>query len=74
MKIIFKWVIGFGIFMLIGTAGSSDLNNLTFGQVVLQLFVSLAFITLGYFGLGFTKAKVIRKIKRRRKTKFPQVA
>ena len=73
MKILLKWLIGIGVFMLIGTAGASDFNNLTFGQVVLQLFVSFAFIGLGYFGLGFTKVRR-KQVRKRRKTKYPQVA
>lgn len=74
MRKILKLLIGIGIIMLIGTAGASDLNNLTFEEVLIQLFISLAFIILGYFGLGSTKKKVSRKIKRCRKPKFPQVA
>jgi phage-related holin len=74
MRIVLKWLMGIGIFMLIETARASEIDSFTFGKVVLQLFVSMTFIILGYFGLGFTKAKVCRKLKRRRKTKFPQVA
>lgn len=73
MKILLKWLIGIGVFMLIGTAGASDVNNLTFGQLVQQLFIAFVFIGLGYFGLGFTKAKQ-RRVRKRRKTKFPQAA
>ena len=37
-----------GIFLLLGTAGSSDLNDITFSQMLYQMFISLLLFGMAY--------------------------
>lgn len=37
-----------GIFLLLGTAGASDLNDITFSQMLYQIFVSLLLFGMAY--------------------------
>ncbi|MBO5007381.1 MAG: hypothetical protein J6D26_00930 [Clostridia bacterium] len=37
-----------GIFLLLGTAGASDLNNITFSQMLYQVFISLLLFGTAY--------------------------
>lgn len=37
-----------GIFLLLGTAGASDLNNITFSQMLYQMFISLLLFGIAY--------------------------
>lgn len=37
-----------GIFLLLGTAGASDLNDITFSQMVYQMFISLLLFGMAY--------------------------
>ena len=37
-----------GIFLLLGTAGASDLNNITFSQMLYQVFISLLLFGMAY--------------------------
>ena len=37
-----------GIFLLLGTAGASDLNDITFSQMLYQIFVSLLLFGTAY--------------------------
>lgn len=37
-----------GIFLLLGTAGASDLNNITFSQMLYQMFISLLLFVMAY--------------------------
>lgn len=37
-----------GIFLLLGTAGASDLNNITFSQILYQMFISLLLFGIAY--------------------------
>jgi hypothetical protein len=76
MRIVLKGLIGIGVFMFIGTAGASDFNKISFRHILLQIFISVAFIVLGYFGLEIIKIwqKSVRKTKRQQKAKLPQAA
>ncbi len=37
-----------GIFLLLGTAGASDLNDITFSQMLYQIFISLLLFGTAY--------------------------
>ena len=37
-----------GIFLLLGTAGASDLNDITFSQMLYQVFISLLLFGIAY--------------------------
>lgn len=37
-----------GIFLLLGTAGASDLNDITFSQMLYQMFISLLLFGTAY--------------------------
>ena len=37
-----------GIFLLLGTAGASDLNDITFSQMLYQVFISLLLFGMAY--------------------------
>lgn len=76
MRGLLKGLIGIGVLILIGTAGASDANSISFSQIVLQILVSFAFIALGCFGLNFIKLKqkCIKKTKCIGKSKFSQAA
>lgn len=37
-----------GIFLLLGTAGASELNNITFSQMLYQMFISLLLFGIAY--------------------------
>ena len=37
-----------GIFLLLGTAGASDLNDITFSQMLYQIFISLLLFGMAY--------------------------
>ena len=50
LKGLFNGIIGFGILMIMGTAGASDLETLTFGQCVFRVLIAIVFISVGVFG------------------------
>jgi hypothetical protein len=72
MKILLKGLLVIGVFLFIGTAGASDLSNISFSQILLQIFIAVAFIMLGHFGLEFIKER--QKCIRKAKVKLPQAA
>jgi hypothetical protein len=37
-----------GVFLLLGTAGASDLNDITFSQMLYQMFISLLLFGMAY--------------------------
>lgn len=39
-----------GFFLLVGTAGSSDLDLISFSQIVTQSFIALGFMLVGFVG------------------------
>ena len=44
---IFNSIIAYGVLMLIGTAGLSDLGTVTFNQCISQILIAFAFIVFG---------------------------
>ena len=51
LKVICDIVCGLGFLLMLGTAGASDMDTITFGQIVLQLTLGLAmFIGGAYLG------------------------
>ena len=63
MKTIIKLFVGFGIFLLIGTAGASDMNSIEVSQILRQLAISILIISSGLLSL---KAIEISENKKRR--------
>jgi hypothetical protein len=62
MKTIFNIITLFGIILLIGTAGGSDLENFTLGQTVNYCMVSVILIALGRCGSKKFQKKKAGKI------------
>lgn len=48
LKVIRTTAIIGGIFLLLGTAGASDLNDITFSQMLYQMFISLLLFGMAY--------------------------
>ena len=44
---IFNSIIAYGVFILIGTAGLSDLGTVTFNQCISQILIAFGFIVFG---------------------------
>ena len=76
MKTLLNILIGIGVFLFIGTAGASDNGNISFSQIIIQILISIALITLGYYGLKIRRLrqKRIVIIRSYKKVKFSQVA
>ena len=50
LRKLFNFMICYGIFMLIGTAGASDLETIAFSQVLFRILVSIGLIAFGHIG------------------------
>ena len=50
LRRLFNFIIAFGVFMIIGSAGLSDLEATTFGQSIVQIIIAFGFIGFGVFG------------------------
>jgi uncharacterized membrane protein len=76
VKTLLKSLIGIGSLLFIGTAGASDLGNISLGQIFLQIFIAVILIALGYLGLEYIKPRQRRiiKINRHHEPKLKQVA
>ena len=62
MKTLFNSLTLFGIILLLGTAGGSDLENFTLGQTVMYCIVSVILIAVGKCGAGKYQKKKAGKI------------
>jgi hypothetical protein len=62
LKGLFNGIIGYGIFMIMGTAGASDLETLTFGQSVFKVLIAIVFISIGIFGKKALAKAVLEKL------------
>lgn len=51
MRKIFGLCLFIGFFILIGTAGSSDIETISFEQMIIQGVIGLVFLIGGFFGL-----------------------
>lgn len=55
LKKVCHWIFGLCVFasfvLMIGTAGSSDLNLIDFKQIVIQSLIALALMLIGFIGL-----------------------
>ncbi len=61
MKAILKLFVGFGIFLLIGTAGASDMNCIEISQILRQLVISILIISSGLLSLKTISLKEEKK-------------
>ncbi len=62
-KTFFKLLIFAGIFILLGTAGASDLDKIGIAEILSNALLSFSLILVGRFGLAVLK---LRNTKRRR--------
>ncbi len=73
MKVIFKLFVGFGLFLLIGTAGASDMNCIEISQILKQLVISILIILSGLLSLKAIKNSENKKRRARRLKKYAHV-
>ena len=59
IHIVFGLILLAGFIVLLGTAGTSDVETVTFGFVASRCLISLVLMSLGFFGLKFTGCKYI---------------
>ena len=74
LKGLFNGIIGFGIFIIMGAAGASDMNTLTFGQCIFRVIIAIIFIGFGVHGkkalAKATTAKLNIVLKEKNDTEF----
>lgn len=66
LRRLFNFIIAFGVFMIIGSAGLSDLETTTFSQSILQIIIAFGFIAFGVFGkrvLVYTRITKLNKVR-----------
>lgn len=69
MKKMFNLIIIYGIIMIVGTAGASDIGNISFNHCMLQILIALGFICFGALGkcmLAYLKAERLNKMRRKK--------
>ena len=72
---LFNGIIGFGIFIIMGAAGASDMDTLTFCQCIFRVIIAIIFIGIGVHGkksfakASFAKLNVV--IKEKDETELP---
>jgi hypothetical protein len=76
MKNLLKGLMWLGIFLIIGSTGSSDLRSISFKDTILQISISFALIGVGYYSQLFmaNKKKLYHKIEQHQKTGFAKAA
>lgn len=57
VHIIFGLMMIAGFVMILGAAGSSDLDLIGFNEILVRAFTGLGVLGVGYFGLRLTGAK-----------------
>lgn len=65
MKTLLKIYVGFGIFLLFGTAGASDMNCIAVSQMLKQLLISILIISSGLLLLKEMKLRTNKLLKKR---------
>ncbi len=76
-KTFFKLLIFAGIFILLGTAGASDLDKIGITEILSNSLLSFSFIFVGKIGLALLKhrdTKRRRIVTARRKAQFGQAS
>ena len=66
LRRLFNFIIAFGVFMIIGSAGLSDLETTTFSQSILQSIIAFGFIGFGALGkrvLVYTRITKLHKVR-----------
>lgn len=66
MKKAFMFLITIGAVMLLGTAGASDVGNITVGRACMQGLASVSFLISGMFGLLLCRMDEVRIRRMRR--------
>lgn len=54
LTVLFGLSIGVGFFIVLGTAGSSDLNLIDFKTIIIQGAIGVALVWIGFIGLKVT--------------------
>lgn len=54
LTVLFGLSIGAGFLIVLGTAGSSDLNLIDFKTILIQSAIGVALVWIGFIGLKFT--------------------
>lgn len=58
LRKICHWIFGLcmfaGFIVMVGTAGASDCELITFSQIVKQTVIALVLMLVGFYGLKFT--------------------
>ena len=65
MKKLLNFIIGYGIFIIIGTAGASDSGNIQFSQSVLRIIIAFGLIGVGILGKKVLGCVMIVKVNKR---------
>lgn len=55
MSKFFEFIVSVGLFIIIGTAGSTDLNVISLTQAILTVILGLVIIGIGLAGCNATK-------------------
>ena len=55
MKTLFECIVSVGLFVILGTAGSSDLNALSLTETMLYVILGLTLTSIGLIGCNATK-------------------
>ena len=55
MKTLFECIVSVGLFIIIGAAGSTDLNTISLTQAILIVILGLVIMFIGLIGCNATK-------------------
>lgn len=55
MKTLFECIVSVGLFVILGTAGSSDLNAISLTETILYVILGLTLTSIGLIGCNATK-------------------
>jgi hypothetical protein len=55
MKTLFQCIISVGLFVILGTAGSSDLNAISLTETILYVILGLTLTSIGLIGCNAIK-------------------
>ena len=69
---IFNFFIAYGVLMLIGTAGLSDLGTITISQCISQILIVFVFISIGVSDRGVLSYLRIVKLYKSPKQKYKE--
>jgi hypothetical protein len=55
MKTLFQCIVSVGLFVILGTAGSSDLNAISLTETILYVILGLTLTSIGLIGCNAAK-------------------